>query len=55
MAERSQNRFVREKLQRERIVHFSGSRIVKNDSMQLDGYLDFGHCEDLDVGIRTNP
>jgi hypothetical protein len=55
MSERSQNRFVREKLQRERIVHFNGSRIVKNDYRQLDGDFGFGNCECLDVVVRTNP
>jgi hypothetical protein len=55
MAERNQNRFAREKLQRERILHFSSSRIVKNDSKKFDGGFDFGNCEDLNAFVRTNP
>jgi hypothetical protein len=55
VAERSQNRFAREKLQQERIVYFSDSGIVKNGSRQFNGGFDFGNCEYLDALVRSNP
>jgi hypothetical protein len=51
--ERNQNHLAREKRKRERIVHFSGSRIVTNDFRQFDIGFDFGNCEDPDAFLRA--
>jgi hypothetical protein len=53
--ERSQNHFGRKKRQRERIMHFGGSRIVTNDFRQFDVGFDFGNPEDPDAFLRTAP
>jgi hypothetical protein len=53
--ERSQNRFSREKRQRERIVHFNGSRIDTNDFGQFDVGFGFDNCEGLDAFLHTVP
>jgi hypothetical protein len=43
------------KRQRERIVYFSGSRIVTNDFRQFDIGFDFGNREDPNAFLRTAP
>jgi hypothetical protein len=51
----NQNHLAREKRQRERIVHFSGSRIVTNDFRQFDVGFAFDNYEGLDAFLRTAP